>query len=92
MSSRDKLAVLALAAALGALVLPAFAQNDPGSMQPMPDHGIGMGRIGQGMSGAMMSGAMMGGGCDEMMQSMNNSGAPPNGQWRKGTRRGAAPN
>lgn len=84
MSFGSKLSIVALAAALGGLIVPAFAQNGSGGTQSMPDHGMGMGHMGQGMmNGGMMSHGMMGGGCSEMMQSMNNGGdGHPNSQWQ----------
>jgi hypothetical protein len=85
MSLGSKLSIVALAAALGGLIVPAIAQNNPGSMQGPPDQGMSMGHMGQGMMrGGMMSRGMMGGGCAEMMQSMNNGGdGRPNSQWQK---------
>ena len=81
MTVASKLTIAALAAALGALIVPAFAQNDT---QARPDHGMSMGHMGQGMmGGGMMSGRMMAG-CADMMQSMNNGGdGRPNSQWQK---------
>jgi hypothetical protein len=85
MNIGNKLSIVALAAALGGLIVPAFAQNDSGSPQGAPDQGMSMGHSGQGMMrGGMMSHGMMGGGCSEMMQSMNNGGnGRPNSQWQK---------
>ena len=84
MSIRDALSVVAFAAALGGLVIPAFAQNNSGGMRSMPDHGMSTGHMGQGMMrGGTMSRGMMGGGCAEMMHSMNNGGGRPNSQWQK---------
>lgn len=81
MTVASKLTIAAFAAALGALIVPAFAQNDT---QARPDHGMSMGHMGQGMmGGGMMSGRMMAG-CADMMQSMNNGGdGRPNSQWQK---------
>ena len=81
MTVANKLTIAAFAAALGALIAPAFAQNDT---QARPDHGMSMGHMGQGMmGGGMMSGRMMAG-CADMMQSMNNGGnGRPNSQWQK---------
>ena len=84
MSIGNKLNIVALVAALGGLIVPAFAQNDPGGAQGAPDHGISMGHMGRGMMrGGMMSRGMMGGGCSEMMQSMNHGDRRPNSQWQK---------
>ena len=84
MTVANKLTIAAFAAALGALIAPAFAQNGSNDTQARPDHGMSMGRMGQGMmGGGMMSGSMMAG-CSDMMQSMNNSGdGRPNSQWQK---------
>lgn len=81
MTVASKLTIAAFATALGALIAPAFAQNDT---QARPDHGMSMGHMGQGMMGGRtMSGSMMAG-CADMMQSMNNgSGGRPNSQWQK---------
>lgn len=81
MTVASKLTIAAFAAALGALIVPAFAQNDT---QARPDHGMSMGHMGQGMmGGGVMSGRMMAG-CADMMQSMNNGGdGRPNSQWQK---------
>lgn len=85
MSIGNKLSIVALVAALGGLIVPAFAQNDSGGAQREPDQGMDMGHMNQGMMrGGMMSRGMMGGGCSEMMQSMNNGGdGRPNSQWQK---------
>lgn len=84
MNIGNKLSIVALAAALGGLIVPALAQNDPGRAQGAPDQEMGMSHMGQGMMrGGMMSHGMMGGGCSEMMQSMNNGGGRPNSQWQK---------
>ena len=79
-----KLAAAVLAAAFGALIAPAFAQNGSSDTQRHLDHGTSMGHMGRGMTGGdMMSGGMMAG-CAGMMQSMNNGGdGRPNNQWRK---------
>jgi hypothetical protein len=83
MSFGNTLRIAALTAALGGLILPAFAQNGSGGMQRAPDQGMHMGQMGQRMmNGRMMSRGMMGG-CSEMMQSMNNSEGRPNNQWQK---------
>lgn len=85
MSIGNKLAIVALAAALGGLIVPAFAENGPGGMQNGPDQGTGMDQMGHGMMGGRMHGGMMGGmmgsGCAGMMQSMNGGGRP-NSQWQ----------
>ena len=87
MTIRNTLAVTFVAAALGALVVPAFAQQGSNGMPSRPDHGMSMGHMGQGMMGGMMSGGMMTG-CSEMMQSMNNGGnGTPNSQWQRQPRR-----
>lgn len=79
MTVATKLTIAALAAALGALVAPAFAQNDSSDMQSRHDRGMSMGHMGPGM----MGGGMMAG-CADMMQSMNNGGnGRPNSQWQK---------
>ena len=74
-----KISFAVVAAALGALIVPAFAQNGSSDMQSRHDHGMSMGPMGQGMRG----GGMMAG-CADMMQSMNNGGnGRPNSQWQK---------
>ena len=80
MTVASKLTIAAFAAALGALIAPAFAQN---GTQARPDHGMSTGHMGRGMTGGgMMSGGMMTG-CADMMQSMNNGGnGRPNSQWQ----------
>jgi hypothetical protein len=85
MSIGNKLSIVVLTAALGGLIVPAFAQNDSGGKQGAPDQGMSMGHMGQGMMhGGMMSRGMMGGGCTGMMRSMNNGGdGRPNSQWQK---------
>ena len=81
MNIGNKLSILALATALGSLIVPAFA-NGSGGSQGAPDQGMSMGHMGQGMMrGGMISRGMMGSGCSEMMQSMNSS--RPNSQWQK---------
>lgn len=86
MTVASKLTIAAFAAALGALIAPAFAQNDT---QARPDRGMSTDHMGQGMMGrGMMGGGMMSGGrmagCADMMQSMNNGGnGRPNSQWQK---------
>jgi hypothetical protein len=84
MTVATKLTIAALAAALGALVTPAFAQNGSNDMQSRHERGMSMGHMGQGMMGVrMMSGGMMAG-CADMMQSMTNGGdGRPNSQWQK---------
>jgi hypothetical protein len=84
MTIGHKLGVVALAAVLGGLIVPALAQNDSDSARRMPRQGMDMGNVGQGMMhGGMMSHGMMSGGCAGMMQSMNGGGGPPNSQWQK---------
>jgi hypothetical protein len=89
MTTATRLTIAALAAALGALVAPAFAQNDSSDMQSRHVRGISMGHMGQDMMGGgmMASGMMASGmmaGCADMMQSMNNGGdGRPNSQWQK---------
>jgi hypothetical protein len=74
MTVAHKPTIAAFAAALGALVAPAFAQNGSSDMQSGHDRGMRMGHMGQGMMG----------GCAGMMQSMNNGDdARPNRQWQK---------
>jgi hypothetical protein len=81
MSIGHKLSIAILAAALGGLIIPAFAQNGTAGSG---DQGMSMGHMGRGMmGGGMMSRGMMAG-CSEMMQSMNNGDdGRPNGQWQK---------
>jgi hypothetical protein len=84
MSLGNKLSIVALAATLGGLIVPAFAQSGPSDMQGAPNQGMRMGQMSQGtMQGRMMSRGMMAGGCSEMMQSMNNHDGRPNSQWQK---------
>ncbi len=92
---RTKLSIAALAIGIGAVTLPALAQNQ-GEMQRMPNWGMGMGQMGRGMGQGMMGHGMMGSGmmspergssmmssCAQMMQSMNNGGTgQPNSQWQ----------
>ena len=80
MSTRHTLIAAALAAVLGALMVPALAEA-PGESQTVPGHAMGMGPMGHRSSGGMMSGADMGG-CMSMMQSMNNGDGLPNRQWQ----------
>jgi hypothetical protein len=76
MSIGHKVSIAILAAALGGLIVPAFAQN---GTEGRGDQGMTMGHIGRGM----MGGGMMAG-CSEMMQSMNNGDdGRPNSQWQK---------
>ena len=84
MTVRSKLTIAVLAAALGALIAPAFAQNGSSGMPSPPDHGMSMGQMNRGIiSRGMMSGSPMAG-CADMMQSMNNGGdGRPNSQWQK---------
>lgn len=84
MTVRNKLTIAVLAAALGALIAPAFAQSGSSGMSSPPDHGMSIGQMNRGMMGhGMMSGNMMAG-CADMMQSMNNGGdGRPNSQWQK---------
>lgn len=83
MSIANKLSTIVLAAALGALIVPALAQ-DPKENHAMPDRGMSMDHMGRGtMRGGMMVGGMMSGGCADMMQSMNNGDGRPNSQWQK---------
>lgn len=79
MTVRSKLTIAVLAAALGPLIAPAFAQNGSSGMSNPPDHGMIMGQMNRGMMGrGMMSG------CADMMQSMNHGGdGRPNSQWHK---------
>ena len=92
MNLGNKLSIIALAAGLGGLIAPAFAQNDSGDLQGGPDQGMHMGHMGQGMlHGRMMSRGMMARGCSEMMQSMSNGGDRPNSQWQKHPRGDAMP-
>ena len=92
MKTRHSLIAAALAAVLGALIVPALAQA-PGGPRKMPDRSMGTADMGGGMmsggmmSGGMMSGGMMSGGemggCATMMQSMNGANGRPNSQWQK---------
>lgn len=78
MTIRHSLIAAALAAVLGAAIVPALAQGPT-----MPKQGIGAGDMGRGMmSGGMMSGSGMSG-CATMMQSMNGADGRPNSQWQK---------
>ena len=81
MSIGHKLSIAILAAALGGLIAPAFAQNGTAGNG---NEGKSMGDMGKGMmGGGMMSRGMMAG-CSEMMQSMNNGDdGRPNSQWQK---------
>ena len=83
MTVGNKLTIAVVAAALGVLIAPAFAQNGSTTMPSPSDHGMNMGHMGRGMmGGGMMSGRMMSG-CAEMMQSKNNGGnGTPNSQWQ----------
>jgi hypothetical protein len=83
MTVGNKLAIAVVAAALGALMAPAFAQNGSSGTQIRPDQGMSTRHMSHGMmGGGMMSGGMMAG-CSEMMQSMNNgSNGRPNSQWQ----------
>jgi len=80
MSIGHKLSIALLAAALGGLIVPAFAQNDStGSW----NQSMSMGHRGRGMMGSgMMSRGMMAG-CSKMMQSNNGDDGRPNSQWQK---------
>ena len=86
MKVHETLTLIAIVAALGSVVVPALAQES-GSMERMPDQGMGMGHgmMGGGMmrhgmmSGGMMSGGMMGGG---MMSAMMGGDGRPNSQWQ----------
>ena len=90
MNIGNKLTIVALAAALGGLILPAFAQTGSGSTQSATDQEMSRGHLGQGMMrGGMMSRGMMAGGCSEMMQSMNDPDGRPNSQWQKHSRDGS---
>jgi hypothetical protein len=83
MSIRNTPRTVALAVALGGLIVPVFAQTGSGDMQGAPDQDKPMGRMGQGMmQGGMMSHGLMAS-CSGMMQSMNNSDGLPNSQWRR---------
>jgi hypothetical protein len=95
MCIRHSLAVAALVAGIGSLIVPALAQTQ-GGLERAPDHGMdrmdGGGHMGHGMmSGRMMSGGMMGGGCSGMMQSMNGGDGRPNSQWQTHPKAGATP-
>jgi hypothetical protein len=79
-STRHTLIAAALAAVLGALIVPALAEA-PGGSQMMPGHGMGTGRMADRMSGGMMSGDDVTG-CMSMMQSMNSGDGRPNSQWQ----------
>jgi hypothetical protein len=87
MHIRQTLVGAVFAAAIGALIVPAFAQ-DQGGAGSSPDQGVNMGRTDHGMMGrgmmhgGMMRGGMMSGGCGGMMQSMNGGGGRPNSQWQ----------
>jgi hypothetical protein len=95
MTIRYALSIAALTAALGGLIIPAFAQSDSGATRSIPDdQEMRMGHMGHGMMrGGMMSRGMMSGGCAEMMQSMNNGAdGRPNSQWQKHPPGDATPN
>ena len=81
MSIGHKLGIAILAAGLGGLIVPAFAQNGTAGSG---NQGMSMGHMSRDMmSGGMMSRGMMAG-CSGMMQSMNNSDdGRPNSQWQK---------
>ena len=81
MSIGHKLSIAILAAALGGLIAPAFAQNGTAGNG---DQGMTMGHMGRDMmGGGMMSHGMMHG-CSEMTQSMNDGDdGRPNSQWQK---------
>jgi hypothetical protein len=82
MKTRHSLIAAALAAVIGALIVPALAQG-PGGPKKMPDRSMGTADMGGGMmSGGMMSDGKMGG-CATMMQSMNGANGRPNSQWQK---------
>lgn len=89
MRIQNILAAVALTAAIGGLIVPAFAQMQApiasprsGGMDQMQG-GAGMGpKMGHGMmSQGGMSRGMMSGGCAGMMQSMNGGDGRPNSQW-----------
>lgn len=84
MCIRRMIVAAALAAGIGALILPALAQDQGGSgsspdQRMTADGGMGHGIMGRGM----MRGIMMSGGCADMMQSMNDGDRQPNSQWRR---------
>lgn len=94
MCIRHSLAVVALAAGIGSLIVPALAQQ--GGSERAPDHGMGRmdsgGDMGHGMmSRDGMSGGMMGGDCAGMMQSVNGGDGRPNSQWQTHPKGGATP-
>lgn len=79
MTIGNKLTIAVVAAALGALIAPAFAQSGSSDMQIRPVQVMSMGH----MVHDMMSGGIMAG-CAEIMQSMNNGGSGRlNNQWQK---------
>lgn len=81
MRIRHSLALAVLAAGIGVLVVPAFAQMQDGAA-PAPNQGMGNSENNGGMGHGMMSGrGMMSGGCAGMMRSMSGGGRP-NSQWR----------
>ncbi len=93
MTIRKSLALTALAAALGGLIVPALAQ-DAGGMGRSPDQGMGTGHgmMSGGMMGSgMTGGGMMSGGCASMMQSMNGGDGRPNSQWHHRPHNDVAP-
>lgn len=89
MRIQQALAVGAVIAAIGGLIVPTLAQ-DRGGVGSVPDQGMtmDMGRTGHGMTGRgmmhgdMMRGGMMSGSCGGMMQSMNGGDGRPNSQWQ----------
>lgn len=78
-------AAAVLAAAIGGLKVPAFAQMQGPAEGPANggmDQMQGGARMGHGMmSQGGMSRGMMSGGCAGMMQSMNGGDGRPNSQW-----------
>lgn len=86
MDIRHPLTAAMLAAVLGGLILPTYAQERHRArgardqvMRGMQDRDHRDGRM---MSRGEMSGGTMGGCCIGMMQSMNGGAGRPNSQWR----------
>jgi hypothetical protein len=85
MRIQNILAAAVLTAAIGGLIVPAFAQMQGPAPSPRSDGMDQMqdgARMGHGMmSQGGMSRGMMSGGCAGMMQSMNGGDGRPNSQW-----------
>lgn len=83
MCIRQVLTIATLVAAIGGLIVPAFAEGQNGA-ERAPDNRMNMGMGGAGggmMHHGMMRDGMMSGGCGGMMQSMKGGDGRPNRQW-----------